>query len=89
MFKFDVFHKDKAGTYYYSIEESPCKAPNPASIARLLPGHDVLTITRHKSQRAYKETFVRMVAEGVPLVIAADRTINRSGSRTTLKGATA
>ena len=89
MFKFDVFHMDKAGACYYSVAESPDKAPDPAHLARLLwPGHDVLTITRHKSERAFKETFARMVAEGVPLAAAADCTIHRAGRRTG-KGAAA
>ena len=72
MFKFDVFHMDMAGACYYSVAVSPDKAPTRESMARLVgPGHDVLTITRHRSERAFKETFARMVAEGVPLAAAS------------------
>ena len=68
MFKFDVFHMDKAGTCYYSVAESPDKAPTRENMAWLVgPGHDVLTIARHRSERVFKETFARMVVEGVPL----------------------
>lgn len=89
MYKFDVFHMDKAGACYYSVAESPDKAPTLEDMARAIgPGHDVLTIARHRSERVYKETFARMVAEGVPLAAASDYTINRAG-RCTTKGAAA
>lgn len=68
MFKFDVFYMDKAGACYYSVAESPDKAPTLEGMAQIIgPAHDILTITRHKSARAFNETFARMVAEGVPL----------------------
>ena len=54
MFKFDVFHMDMAGACYYSVAVSPDKAPTRESMARLIgPGHDVLTIARHRSKRAF------------------------------------